>query len=205
MLTRVLADLVDRHDPGVIEVGCRLGLGVEPLDVAVVGELTGDDHLEGDGAIEADLAGVEDHAHAAPGDLADDLVVAEIADGRAGRKVARRPVAIGRLGQPAEVGGPVGGGVGVGRSRARSRLVGRRPVGLGVSRCRLGRVVCARGREAGCGVGRSGWISDLQPAHRATGAEVRRSVRGEVRPTIRAMVRVGSHGGESVGNIAVPS
>ena len=84
MLTLVLADLVDRHDPRMIEVGRRLGLGVEALDVGLVGELAGQDHLEGDGAVEADLPGLEDDAHAAAGDLADDLVVAEVADADGG-------------------------------------------------------------------------------------------------------------------------
>ena len=80
MLALVLADLVDRHDAGMVEVGGGLGLGVEPLDVGLVGELAGEDHLERDGPIQADLPGLEDDAHAAAGDLADDLVVAEVAD-----------------------------------------------------------------------------------------------------------------------------
>ena len=80
MLALVLADLVDRHDPRMVEVGGRLGLGVEALDVGVVGELAGEDHLERDGAVEAHLPGLEDDAHAAAGELADDLVVAEVAD-----------------------------------------------------------------------------------------------------------------------------
>ena len=35
MLALVLADLVDRHDAGMVEVGGRLGLEVEPLDVGL--------------------------------------------------------------------------------------------------------------------------------------------------------------------------
>ena len=88
MLALVLADLEDRHDPRMVEVGRRLGLGVEALDVGVVGELAGEDHLERDGPVEAHLPGLEDDTHAAAGELADDLVVAEVADaggfGRAG-------------------------------------------------------------------------------------------------------------------------
>ena len=80
MLALVLADLVDRHDARVVEVGGGLGLGVEPPDVGLVGELAGEDHLERDGPVEADLPGLVDDAHAAAGDLADDLVVAEVAD-----------------------------------------------------------------------------------------------------------------------------
>ena len=65
MLPLVLAHLEDRHDPRMIEVGRRLGLGVEPLDVDVVGELAGKDHLERHGPVEAHLPGQEDDAHAA--------------------------------------------------------------------------------------------------------------------------------------------
>ena len=72
----------------MIEVGGRLGLGVEAFDIGVVGELAGEDHLERDGPVEAHLPGAEDNTHAAAGDLAEDLVVAEVADageiGRAG-------------------------------------------------------------------------------------------------------------------------
>ena len=50
MLALVLADLEDRHDPRMVEVGGRLGLGVEALDVGLVGELAGEDHLERDRA-----------------------------------------------------------------------------------------------------------------------------------------------------------
>ena len=82
MLAFVLANLEDRHDPRMVQVGGRLGLGMESLDVVVVGKLAGQDHLERDGAIEAHLPGPEHDAHAAAGDLADDLVVAEIADVR---------------------------------------------------------------------------------------------------------------------------
>ena len=65
VLSVVLADLVDRHDPGMIEVGGGLGLRVEPLDVGVVSKMSRQDHLERDGPIEAHLPCLEDHAHAA--------------------------------------------------------------------------------------------------------------------------------------------
>ena len=38
LLALVLADLVDRHDVGVVEVRRRLGLGAEPGDVRLGGE-----------------------------------------------------------------------------------------------------------------------------------------------------------------------
>ena len=80
MLALVLADLVDRDDARMIEVGRRLGLGIEAEDVGLIGELAGEDHLQRDGPVEAHLPGLKDNAHAAAGDLADDLVVAEVAD-----------------------------------------------------------------------------------------------------------------------------
>ena len=49
-------------------------------DVGLVGELAGQDHLERDGAVEAHLPRLEDDAHAAAGDLADELVIAEVTD-----------------------------------------------------------------------------------------------------------------------------
>ena len=93
MLPVVLADLVDRHDAGMVEVGGGLGLGVEPLDVGVVGELAGEDHLEGHGAVQADLPRLVDDPHAAAGDLAEQLVVAE-APGMPGRGGSGRPLPV---------------------------------------------------------------------------------------------------------------
>ena len=105
MLALVLADLVDRHDARMVEVGGGLGLGVEPPDVGLVGELAGEDHLERDGPVEADLPGLEDDAHAAAGDLADDLVVAEVADAD-----RRGGIGLGRLGWAEVDGGLSRGG-----------------------------------------------------------------------------------------------
>ena len=80
MLALVLADLEDRHDARMVEVGRRLGLDVEAADVGLVGELAGEDHLQRHRPVEAHLPGLEDDAHAAAGQLADDLVIAEVAD-----------------------------------------------------------------------------------------------------------------------------
>ena len=38
MLALVLADLEDRHDPRVVELGGSLGLGVEPFDLVLIGK-----------------------------------------------------------------------------------------------------------------------------------------------------------------------
>ena len=85
-LAVVLADLVDRHDAGVVEQRDRLGLVLEPPQLVVAGQHAGPDHLEGDGPVEADLAGPVDDAHAAAAELGLDLVVAEVADGGPGRR-----------------------------------------------------------------------------------------------------------------------
>ena len=82
LLALVLAHLVDRHDVGVVEVRRRLGLGVEPLDVTARGEAAGEDHLERDEPVERHLPRLVDDPHPAPGDLLQQLVVAEVADGR---------------------------------------------------------------------------------------------------------------------------
>ena len=63
----------------VVQEGHRLGFDVEPPEVRLGGEPIGRDHLQRNKSIQADLAGEEHDAHAASGDLADDLVIAEAA------------------------------------------------------------------------------------------------------------------------------
>ncbi len=46
MLPLVLSHLENRDDPRMVKVGGSLGLGVEALDVCLVGKLSGQDHLE---------------------------------------------------------------------------------------------------------------------------------------------------------------
>ena len=88
MLAFMLADFEDRHDPRMVQIGGGLGFGMEAFDVGVVGELAREDHLERDGAVEGHLPRLEHDSHAAAGDLADDLVISEVADAR-GRGVIR--------------------------------------------------------------------------------------------------------------------
>src|SRR5262249_19536511 len=78
----------------MFEVGGGLGLAPEALHVGLIGELAGEDHLQRDGPIEADLSGLVYDAHTAAGDLAEDLVIAKVTDAAAGRRLA---VAAGRL------------------------------------------------------------------------------------------------------------
>ena len=80
MLAVVLAHLVDRHDARVVQKGDGLGLVLEPPELVVAGQQPGLDHLEGHGAVEADLPSLVDDAHAAAAQFAADFIVAEIAD-----------------------------------------------------------------------------------------------------------------------------
>ena len=77
MLAFMMAHLVNRHDARMVKIGSRLGLKVEAKDIGPVGELARQDHLERNRSVQALLPRQEDHTHAAAGDLADDLVVAE--------------------------------------------------------------------------------------------------------------------------------
>ena len=87
-LAVVLADLVDRHDVGVVQRRDRLGLVLEPPELGVAGQNAGPDHLQGDRAVQADLPRLVDDPHAATAQLAADLVVAE---GSCADTVAGRP------------------------------------------------------------------------------------------------------------------
>ena len=129
MLAVVLADLVDRHDAGVVEQGDRLGLVPEPAQLVVAGEHAGPDHLQGDGPVEADLPGLVDDAHAAAAQLAPDLVVAEVADHGAPRA---RP-------SPSAWPLPEASGAAVASGSPGAESIGR-PVGLGSLRAGVGRL-----------------------------------------------------------------
>ncbi len=69
--------LVDGHDVGVIQAGQRPRLGVQKALDLLRRVPAGQDHLEGDDAVEADLAGLEDDTHPAAGDFLQQLVIAE--------------------------------------------------------------------------------------------------------------------------------
>ncbi len=97
----VAADLVDRHDVGVVQPRRRLRLAAEPFQgQAVFRNLAGQD-LERHLAAQADLLGLVDHPHAAPADLAEDAVIAQpplLARGwgRRGLRAVRPGVAVDR-------------------------------------------------------------------------------------------------------------
>ena len=92
VLPRVFAHFVDRHDAGMIELGRGLGFGAEPLNLPRRRQPAGQDHLQGDEAVERLLPRLEDDAHAALGNLPDQLIIPEAGHffGRHGRTRAMR-------------------------------------------------------------------------------------------------------------------
>ena len=74
----------------MIEIGRRFSLGTEPLHVCGAGQLAGQNHLHGDGAIQTDLAGAIDYAHSAAGDFLQQFVVAKVTNACSGGRLACR-------------------------------------------------------------------------------------------------------------------
>jgi hypothetical protein len=75
---------MDLHDMRMLKTRLGFGLDAEPRQGFRPGMVAGQDHLEGDDAVEADLAGLVHNAHAAPAQLAEDLIA------RHGRQLRRR-------------------------------------------------------------------------------------------------------------------
>ena len=69
-----LADVVDLDDVGMAEPGDGLGLDAEPGEVIGPGLAAAEDHLQGDQAVQAPLAGLVDDAHPPLAQLLQDLV-----------------------------------------------------------------------------------------------------------------------------------
>ena len=69
MLPRVLTDLEDRNDTGMIETGCRFCLSVKPLHVFFASELARQNHFQSDNAIQIRLPRFKDYTHPATSDL----------------------------------------------------------------------------------------------------------------------------------------
>src|SRR6266478_4926608 len=76
----MLPDLMNLHDVRVLQLGDRLGLSLEASQVPGAGVGAGQDHLEGDEALEAALPGLVDNAHSAAPQLRQQFVVSEGAD-----------------------------------------------------------------------------------------------------------------------------
>ncbi len=97
MMPLVHADLVDRHDVGMIQMRRGLSFQAKPLEVVGRREPPGADHLQRQHAVQADLPGLEDDPHSPFRDHLDQLVIAEVADAiRRGRRGVR--LAAGRAG-----------------------------------------------------------------------------------------------------------
>src|SRR5262249_27257758 len=102
----VLADLVDPHDAGVVEGGCQLRLGLEAADAVLGRKRPGADHLDGDDAVEPEVSGLVDDAHASTSQLAFDRVTGDAGSAAGGEERG----GIERAGRSLQVGGgPVGG------------------------------------------------------------------------------------------------
>ena len=65
----LVADLVDRHDVGVVQLAGQLGLAAKPCPLVGRRQRAGEDHLERDDPVQRDLPGLVDNPHPAPGDL----------------------------------------------------------------------------------------------------------------------------------------
>ena len=72
-----LADFVDRHDVGVLELGGVLGLAQETAQVGGTRPVAEPDHFHRDDPIQALLPGFVDDPHPAAGDGLEQIVVAE--------------------------------------------------------------------------------------------------------------------------------
>jgi hypothetical protein len=73
---------------GVLHPRGQLGLELESLPLGLGRELAGQDHLQGDKAVEAAVAGLVDHAHAPPAHLPQQFVDTNLA------RPSRRPNAV---------------------------------------------------------------------------------------------------------------
>ncbi len=87
-----MADLVHLDDIDVLDAGGQLGFAEEADSLRFGGKLAGENHLEGDQAVQATVPGLVNDAHAAASDFGEDLVIAD--PPRRGRR--RRVVVGGR-------------------------------------------------------------------------------------------------------------
>ena len=81
MLSLQFAYFVDGHDIRMLQAGRRFGFQPESLDERLAGEGAGQDHFQRDDAIQTPVPRLIDDAYAASGDLFQQFVVAEAAEG----------------------------------------------------------------------------------------------------------------------------
>ncbi len=73
----LLADVMERADVRMVQAGGRLGFPLEPLaQIGIVGDVR-QEHLDGDGTIQAGVERLVDLPHASSAELGLDLVGAE--------------------------------------------------------------------------------------------------------------------------------
>jgi hypothetical protein len=86
-------DVEDRHDGGVLHLGGRLRLALEPLEVGAPGPLAAaarrDQGLDGHHPVEQRVAGLVHHAHRALAEGLEDLVAADGLDLAAGHRLVQ--------------------------------------------------------------------------------------------------------------------
>src|SRR5438309_865543 len=73
----VFADLINRDDVWMVEVGDGFSFALETLNFGFWSEAARENHFQGDGAVETDLPGLVNDAHAAMGDFFDEFVIGE--------------------------------------------------------------------------------------------------------------------------------
>jgi hypothetical protein len=78
MLAFVLADFVNGNNVRMIKPGRRFSFGVKALPQCGCGQLSGENHFECDGPIEAHLPRAIHNAHAAACDFFDQFIVSEV-------------------------------------------------------------------------------------------------------------------------------
>jgi hypothetical protein len=89
LLPFVLAYFVDGDDVRMLKIGSSFRFRAKTLPCRWSGQLAGENHLQCDGPVEAHLPRFVDDSHPAPGDLFEDLIVAEIADLSPRRRAGR--------------------------------------------------------------------------------------------------------------------
>ena len=80
MHAALAADGINRDDIGVVELGRRQGLGLEPPELGRVHGCRERQHLERHPAVQRTLHRLVDHPHAPPAHLGDQAEVAQVAD-----------------------------------------------------------------------------------------------------------------------------
>jgi hypothetical protein len=70
----LFAECVDLDNVGVVQTGDGLRLGEEPTGLLRPGVVACQDHLQGDEAVEPNLTGLVNDAHAAAAQLAKELI-----------------------------------------------------------------------------------------------------------------------------------